>query len=169
MSKYLRKPNKWGTDVSLGLHRRAYRARFFGKIGRRFVPRFGRRLAPLLEPLWHSARFTCLWAFRLPLRQIPSGKGGGGIERSLFKFVKSRCPGLQFFNNWRRSGTLPDSRMPRIPKSHNPKWCPAQNRLKNLLGVVPSREGGFYIVIAGEYPPPKMPSPKGGATFGPTF
>ncbi len=89
LSKYLRKPNKWGTDVSLRVLRGYHRARVLGFFGRRFVPRFGRRLAPLLGPLLYSARFTCLWAFRLSLRQIPSGKGRHFLGTS---------------------GTLPDSR-----------------------------------------------------------
>ncbi len=59
LSKYLRKLNKWVTDVSLGLHLRHARGRILGNFARRFVRQFGRGFAPLLEPLWHSARFAC--------------------------------------------------------------------------------------------------------------
>jgi hypothetical protein len=74
LSKGLRKPGKSATDVPLRVLRWYHRGRVFQDQCTiwSLVPQPWKRH---FRRLWHSARFTCSWAFRLPLRQIPSGKG----------------------------------------------------------------------------------------------
>ncbi len=66
--------------------------------------------APLLEPLWHSARFACPATRISPQRILP--QKGAPFPGPLFKIEKIRCPGMLNFTNSRRiRRPLPDTQI----------------------------------------------------------
>ncbi len=158
MSKYLRKTTKWVTDVSLRVRRPHVLRQIFGYFVRRFVRQFGRRFAPLLEPLWHSARFACpgtrifnnlahfnyFRRIRRPLSEHKAldrapCKPDQIIENARFRTRKSRrVP--ERFQKWRESATkLTNKSANKIPKksTQNVRTQDSQRDIGNPLGGFP--------------------------------